>query len=256
MNSAEAARGGVAVPLPPVPPLIGHRGAAAVAPENTVAGLRAAAAAGARWVEVDAKLTRDGVVVLMHDERLNRTTSGSGDVARHTAVEIAALDAGAWFGPGFTGTGVPTLGEAIATLAELGLGANIEIKPCPGRGAATAEAVAAILAKSWPAQLPPPLLSSFDRDALAAARDAAPGLAIGLLAERLPHDWHEAAARYGCASIHLDHRHVSATEIAAVRDAGLAVLLYTVNEAARAAQLWAMGATAVFTDDPGRLLRQ
>lgn len=256
MSSTRPATGAAGFPpLPALPTVIGHRGAAAVAPENTLPSFRAAAAAGARWVEFDAKLTRDGVVVVMHDERLDRTTSGSGDVARHTAAEIAALDAGAWFGPGFAGTKVPTLSETIATLSELGLGANIEIKPCPGRGAETAAAVVAILAKAWPAQRPVPLLSSFDRDALATARAAAPDLPIGLLSSRLPPDWREAAAHYGCASINLDQKHVTDADIAAVRAAGLAVLVYTVNDPARARQLTQAGATAVFTDDPGLLLR-
>ena len=124
--------------LPELPRVIGHRGAAAVAPENTLASLRRAKELGAGWVEFDVKLTRDGAAVLIHDERLERTTDGRGEVARTTLAELRKLDAGAWFDPAFAGERVPTLGDALALCGELGLGINVEVKPCPGREAETA----------------------------------------------------------------------------------------------------------------------
>ena len=102
--------------LPGLQPVIGHRGAAARAPENTLAGLRRARELGAAWVEFDVMLTADRVPVLIHDETLERTTTGRGEVARHTAAEIRALDAGGWFAPEFAGERVPTLAEAVALL--------------------------------------------------------------------------------------------------------------------------------------------
>ena len=87
-------------PFATFPRLIGHRGAAALAPENTLASIRAAAEAGVQWIEFDAKLAGDGVPVLMHDETLDRTTTGSGPVAALGSRDLAALDAGAWFGAG------------------------------------------------------------------------------------------------------------------------------------------------------------
>ena len=119
-------------------PVIGHRGAAAAAPENTLASLRKAKELGASWVEFDVKLTRDGVPILMHDERLERTTNGRGEVAQATLAELQELDAGGWFGPAFRGERVPTFEAALGLCAELGLGINVEIKPCPGREAETA----------------------------------------------------------------------------------------------------------------------
>ena len=105
-----------------IPRLIGHRGAAAAAPENTLASLRKAKELGASWVEFDVKLTRDGCPVLIHDERLERTTSGRGEVALTTLEELQKLDAGGWFAPAFRGERVPTLEAALALCAELGLG--------------------------------------------------------------------------------------------------------------------------------------
>jgi glycerophosphoryl diester phosphodiesterase len=237
-----------------LPPVIGHRGAAALAPENTLAGLRAAAAAGARWVEFDVKLTADGTPVLMHDETLERTTDGRGKVAATPAATIAALDAGAWFGAGFAGERVPTLIEAIGELGRLGLGANIEIKPCRGREAATAAAVVEVVARHWPAALPAPLISSFAPKCLAVARDRAPALPRGLLVRRLPRDWRRQVDALGCASINLGQGFASRRAIAAVRAAGLRVVIWTVNEPVAARRLLAAGADAVITDRPEAVL--
>lgn len=237
-----------------LPPVIGHRGAAALAPENTLAGLRAAAVAGARWVEFDVRLTADGVAVLMHDDTLDRTTDGSGAVARTPFSAIAALDAGGWFGRSFRGERVPTLSQAIAELARLDLGANIEIKPCPGRAAPTAEAVVAVVSAVWPERLPTPLVSSFDPDCLAVVRDRAPQLARGLLLKRLSRDWRRAVDTLGCATVNLGHRQASAASIADVLAAGLELVIWTVNEAVEAARLLAAGASAIITDRPDGLL--
>ena len=158
--------------------MIGHRGAAARAPENTLAGLREAHELGARWVEFDVMLSRDGVPVLIHDETLQRTTDGRGAVARHTAAEIRPLDAGAWFAPEFAGERVPTLEEAVALLLELGLHANVEIKPATGHEVGDRRGGRRrCLQRLWPKTGPRLLLSSFERDALAAAQRVAPASA-------------------------------------------------------------------------------
>ncbi len=91
-----------------LPRVIGHRGAKGYAPENTVASFAKAAAMGIRWVEFDAKLTRDGAVILMHDERLERTTDGRGLVADTDWATIRTLDAGRWFAAAFAAEPVPT----------------------------------------------------------------------------------------------------------------------------------------------------
>src|SRR5271154_6533668 len=111
-----------------LPCVIGHRGAAASAPENTLAGLRRAKALGRSWVEFDVRLPGDGALVLCHDPRLDRTTSGSGLVSATSLAAIRELDAGSWFDPSFAGERVPTLDEVLSLASELDLGANIEIK--------------------------------------------------------------------------------------------------------------------------------
>ncbi len=99
-----------------LPRVMGHRGAAAQAPENTLAGLRRAAELGARWVEFDVRLTGDGVPVLFHDDLLKRTTGAAGAMATTDYDSVARLDAGAWFGAAFAGEPVPSLEAAVALL--------------------------------------------------------------------------------------------------------------------------------------------
>jgi glycerophosphoryl diester phosphodiesterase len=245
---------GQAAELPGLARVIGHRGAAARAPENTLAGLRKADGLGARWVEFDVMLTADGVPVLIHDETLRRTTNGRGRVSDHTLAEIRTLDAGAWFAPEFRGERVPTLDEAVVLLLQLGLHANVEIKPAAGHAVATGETVAEILRANWPKGGPRLLLSSFDRAALAAAQRSAPDIPRGLLAGRLPTDWREAMQALACATLHLDHTRLGLAALGRLVGEGVPVLLYTVNAVARAQELLSAGAAAVFTDAPDLLI--
>lgn len=237
-----------------LPRVIGHRGAMAYAPENTAASFREAKARGCAWVEFDVRLTRDGVPVLIHDAALNRTTNGKGRVAAHDFTSLAELDAGLWFGPDFKGERILTLARAIALLGELGLGANIELKPVRKHQTEMATAVAAVLAARWPDHLPPPLLSSFDRKVLAALAALEVPWPRGYLAKALPRRWRAEAGRLGCRSIHCDQRRLKAKQAHAVKEAEFTLAAYTVNDPARAATLFDWGVDAVFADAPDRLI--
>jgi len=237
------------------PPVIGHRGAARHAPENTLAGLRAAASMGVTCVEFDVRLTRDGVPVLFHDDTVGRTTDGQGRLGALTLVQVRRLDAGSWFAPRFAGEPVPTLVEAIKALARLDLAANIELKPEEAQGATMARAVLGVLRESWPRERPRPLLSSFDWSALAtlAAEDAAWPRGLLIRNPRQP-DWRAWAVRIGAAAIHCGARGLDRAGVETLLVAGLPVAVYTVNDARRARNLWKWGVDAIFTDDPARLL--
>jgi glycerophosphoryl diester phosphodiesterase len=236
-----------------IPRIIGHRGACAYAPENTLASIRRAAVLGAHWVEFDVRLTREGDLVLMHDDDVRRTTNGKGRLLDLTVAELGALDAGAWFGGAFAGERVPRLAETIALLGELGLGANIEIKTGRPEARATAEALARILAAHWRAAAPP-LISSFEVEALEAMQAAAPRWPRGLLLKELGGDWRGLLERLGASTLNLDHKPLDAGKIAIARQSGRPVLCYTVNDPARARQLFAWGISAVFTDRPDAML--
>ena len=236
-----------------VPRVIAHRGASGYAPENTLAALRKASEVGARWVEFDVMLSREGHPVLMHDDDIARTTSGRGPVAEMPLRHLQQLDAGKWFAKGFSGERIPTLKEALAVLADHGLGANVEIKPTPGRETETGHAVAAQLAGAWPSSLPSPLLSSFSGDALAAARSTAEELPRALLVSRLPSDWHARLIELGCCALHCNHRFLKRETVAAVHEAGCALRCYTVNDTARARALFDWGVDGLFSDYPDRM---
>jgi glycerophosphoryl diester phosphodiesterase len=231
-------------------PVIGHRGAAADAPENTLASFREAARQGARMVEFDVRLSRDGRAVVFHDDTLERTSSGLGRVADHDLAALQALDAGGWFAPRFAGEPIPTLEQAVAVCLDLGLAVNIEVKPDRGREAETARIALAAAAALWPAGRPPPLVSSFAPACLEVARAVVPHWPRGLLVGRVPRDWRARAARLACVAVHADHRSLDAAAVARIKAAGLAVLAYTVDDAGRAAQLWGYGVDAVFADRP------
>jgi glycerophosphoryl diester phosphodiesterase len=233
-----------------LPLVIGHRGAAGCAPENTLAGLRKARELKCRWVEFDVRLTADGQLILLHDERLDRTTNGRGEVARLPLAEIRCYDAGSRFAAFFRGERVPTLAEAVMVLGEIGIGANIELKASRGREAETGAGAAALLYRIWPSHLPAPLISSFLQDALSAAQERVPSIARGILFRAVPRNWRVLAEKLGCAAIHADHRRLHPALVAEIREAGYASLAYTVNDAVRANTLFEWGVTSVFSDVP------
>ncbi len=238
-----------------LPRLIGHRGAAATAPENTQAGFRRAATEGAAWVELDVQLSRDGIPVVFHDDTLERTSNGHGRLIETHSRDLAGLDAGSWFGAAFAGEAIPTLEQALGVIAEQGLGVNIEIKADDVRAPETAVVALAAARRVWPQDRPPPLVSSFSRVGLAAALRAAPDWPRGLICDIWPEDWGRATATLECVSLHVHWRQLTKRRIEKAKDAGLQVLTYTVNRAPSALRLWGWGVASIFTDCPGRLLK-
>jgi len=239
-----------------LPRVIGHRGAAGCAPENTLAGFRRARALGCRWVEFDVRLSADRHPILLHDGRLDRTTSGRGRAGRLSLAEIGRHDAGRWFDPAFAGERVPTLEAALAVLEEEGLAANVEIKPARGAAWETGAIAAGTLARLWPERGWATLISSFEPPALAAAKARAPNLPRGLLFRALPGNWRPLAEALGCVSIHLDHRRLSPAIVGDVKSLGYLLLAYTVNDATRARMLFDWGVTSVFSDVPHMILAE
>lgn len=237
-----------------LPSVIGHRGAVSCAPENTLAGLRHAKALGCRWVEFDVRLTADGQPVLLHDDQLERTTGRRGKASALSLTALRNHDAGRRFDARFAGEPIPTLAEAVAVLAELGLGANVELKARRGREAETGRVVAGFLAQSWPSSPAALLISSFHRAALAAARERAPRIARGILFPAVPKHWRAVTERFGCATVHADHRLLRSAIAAEIRGAGYPLLAYTVNDPRRAEALFDWGITSVFSDVPQVLL--
>ena len=224
-----------------LPQVIGHRGAMAYAPENTLASFREARRRGARWVEIDVKLTADRVPILMHDASLTRTMGIDRLVAETPRAELPAE--------------VPTFEQAIACFLELGLGCNVEIKPCEGREAETARVTVETLRRAWPAALPAPLLSSFKDESLRAAMDAAPEFARALLLGELVDGWPMRAQAVGATGMNVGRRKLTAAGAVAIKRAGYALSVWTVNDPDEARALVGMGADCIITDAPDVILR-
>jgi glycerophosphoryl diester phosphodiesterase len=237
------------------PPVIAHRGARGSAPENTLAAYKRAKEEGAVWVETDVKLTHDGVPILMHDDELDRTTNGKGLVADMPWSEFQKLDAGGWFDPQFSGERVPALSEFLAFVFAQNLRVNLELKPCPGRTQATAMVTLIEAAKVWPHSAPPPLISSFDVEALVIASGLHPEWPRGLLLEEWSEDWGDLVRRTKADAIHVDEEILTKGRVDAFLQARLPVLAFTVNDPARMKELLHWGVTAVFTDHPGQLIK-
>lgn len=227
-----------------------HRGASAVAPENTIAAFRAAREQGASWVELDVALLADGTPVVIHDVTLDRTTNGKGSLGAITAADIAGLDAGGWFGAQFAGEKLSTLPDILLALGELGLNANVEIKQHAHHrslGQLT-ETVHKCLAER-PAGVRV-MISSFDAECLKAMHRLDPSYDLAMLWGELPPDWLDVVAAIPARAIHIHYRALSFGMLDRAREKGIAVRAWTCNDPAQMAPFWDEGLAGVITDNP------
>lgn len=232
----------------PYPRWVAHRGAGKLAPENTLAAFRTGAAHGYRMFECDVKLSSDGVPFLLHDSLLERTTSGQGTAGAQSWQALSQLDAGSWHSRAFAGEPLPTL-EAVSRFCQHnGYLLNIEIKPTPGTERQTGEVVAATAARLWQGQAVPPLLTSFQPEALQGALAAAPQLPRGLLLDTLWTGWLETARTLGCVAVVCNQALWDTASLTQAKSAGLRCLSYTVNDEWAAQRLLDLGVDGIITD--------
>ncbi|MGV3345244.1 glycerophosphodiester phosphodiesterase [Enterobacteriaceae bacterium LUAb1] len=231
----------------PYPRIIAHRGGGRLAPENTLAAIDIGRRYGHRMIECDAKLSADGKIFLLHDDLLDRTSNGRGDAGKMLWSELVTVDAGEWFSDAFRGERLPQLSEVATRCRQYNMMVNIEIKPSPGCDVQTGRAVALAALPLWQGQTVP-LLSSFSYAALEAAMQAAPGLPRGLLLDEWHENWQELTEALQCISIHLNYRVLTPERVMALKNAGLKILVYTVNRPAKARELLVWGVDAICTD--------
>ena len=237
----------------PYPFWIAHRGAGKLAPENTLAAFKLGASHGYRAFECDVKLSRDGVPFLLHDADLERTTGQHGIASEHPWDELRTLDAGSWHSPAYAGEPLPTL-ETIARFCVQGdHRLNIEIKPTPGDESNTGKEVALAAARLWTGQSPP-LLSSFQVAALAAAQQTAPELPRALLLDKLESSWLQTALNLQCVAVVARHTLFDEAMMRELQAAGLRALAYTVNDPDAAERLTALGLVGLITDAVDRFV--
>lgn len=259
----DAPVGWAPAPCPhPTPPgariVLAHRGACALAPENTPAALRAAARAGARWVEIDVDVIGDGTVIVIHDSHLDRTTDRTGSYYRLRAADLPAIDAGSWFRAGdgsrpFAGERLPTLAEALDVVAETAMSVNVELKSCQAGAAACRRLVDDVaaqldaLAERAPASQA--LVSSFNPLLLDRMGRRRPGTALALLTRAgALDDWRSRVEMLGARAVHPAQAGLSRDRVEEIRALGYGVNVWTVNTRERAVELFDWGATGIFTD--------
>ena len=230
----------------PYPKIVAHRGGGALAPENTLGAIRLGASMGFKGVEFDVMLAGDGTPVIIHDETVERTTDGHGAVPKMTYAEISRFKTG-------KGESIPKFEQAGQLCRELGVWANVEIKPAKGHERATGLAVAPLARELWRGADLPPVLSSFAVAALEAAREAAPELPRGYLVDKIPDDWRATMERLGCVALHCNYKFLSEKLAVEVHRAGYSILLYTVNDPADARRMRTMGADCLVTDALDRI---
>ncbi|SFB34623.1 glycerophosphodiester phosphodiesterase [Cellulomonas marina] len=240
-------------PVRPARPLVvAHRGSSSVAPQNTLAALEAAWRAGADLVEVDVQRTRDGAVVVLHDDDVDATTDGTGAVADLDLAQVRALDAGAWFSPAYAGQRVPTLAEVLAFLADRpGIGLLLEVK-----GTWDEDAVRAVTEPVLAAGLGGRVLvQGFDEGTVAALAAVAPGLPRALLVAEVPDDLVERCRALGVVACNPGALALAARPdlVGRLQAEGWRVMVWTLDEPEDWAAAVALGVDAVITDRPDRL---
>ena len=230
-----------------------HRGCRREAPENTLPAFELAVEQGADGVELDVQLTADGAMVVIHDETVDRTTDGVGEVVRSTLAQLRALDASAGLA-GFEGVPIPTLAEVLALLAPSGLAVNIELKNSIEDYPGLEERVLAEVDAFGIADRV--VLSTFNHYSLKRLQELGAGSELGMLyTDPLYRPWRY-AAKLGVGAIHPPARYVLGGHyVRRCHAAGLAVRPWVVNGPRNLARMFRWGVDAVFTDVPALALR-
>ena len=229
--------------------IIAHRGASAHAPENTKAAIVKALAMKADMIELDVQLTRDGRLVIFHDERLERTTNAQGVLSRTRYQALARLEHGSWFAPRFSGERILLASQALRLLPP-SCQVNLELKRTHR---ATALIQRLIQCLRWTRSLRRVLVSSFDPSLLARLHATQPRIAKALLCRQDPKQAVRQAIALGCVALHPHKSLVSPALVVQAHAAGLRVSVWLVDRLDEARRLLRMGVDGLFTNVPDRI---
>lgn len=232
---------------------MGHRGAPVIAPENTLAGFRKAIEMGSDGIELDVHLSRDGHIVVIHDERLERTTDGTGLVGEKSFAELAELDAAAKFPGGAEVHRIPTLGQVMDEVGDSCQLINIEIKSGVVLYPGIEEKLVELVRRRGLAGKV--IFSSFNHYSLVELKRLAPEMEIGLLyMGALVDPWHY-AVRLGARALHPIHFTVFPEFVAGAHAAGVQVNPWTCDSPADIRRMLASGVDAIITNDASLAVR-
>ena len=221
---------------------IAHRGASLLAPENTIAAFEEALRLGCRAIEFDVRVTSDGVLVVVHDDTVDRTTNGHGSVRNLTQLDLMRLDAGSWLHPRYAGTRIPTLEEALRCILPHATPV-LELK-----AAVDPEQLISMLQRHG--AIDESLVISFSPEHLIPLRKKSRDLPLGLLAEHWTDDLPQRCRGLDAGVLVLSSEELSSGRVMAGEKAGLEVWCYTVNDIGMVAACAALGVRGIITDKP------
>lgn len=228
------------------PKIIGHRGIPHLAPENTMASFDAAIAHGADGLETDVQMTKDGELVLIHDETLDRTTNGKGLVAAHTLRELKSLDAGSRFSPAFQNEKIPTLREFLEFVSGRDLLINIEIKSGIVLYPGIEQKLIAMLHELGLASSV--IISSFNHYSLVTCKEIDSTIKTGILyMAGLYKPWHYAKT-VGADALHPLFYSVRPETIGGMHESGLLINPFTVDSPRDMQNMIALGVSGIITN--------
>jgi glycerophosphoryl diester phosphodiesterase len=232
-----------------MPLVCAHRGRSGLLPENTMPAFEAAVALGADFIELDVRCTSDGEIVCIHDDTVDRTTSGAGKVAEMTLQQIQALDAGTWKGAEFAGTRIPTLREVLLHIAPR-MAIHIEIKQ-----RATAKQILELVRETD--TLRRVAFISFSADELRAAKTAEPATACGLIVSGLSEQGTRgeqaliaSALECGANFISCGRRAITPSLVRECHLAGLSLMAWTMDSVEELQRAIDVGADALVSNFP------
>lgn len=232
------------------PRIVGHRGVAGNYPENTMASIMAAIDLGLEWIEVDIQPTKDQVLVVCHDYKINRCSNGKGRIDQLTVEELQQFDFGSWFAPSFAGETILTLQELLRVVKATGIHVNLEVKLDHD---AVGPVIASLKKELETSDVSPDsiLLSSFHHDVMREMSRQLPEFRLGVLAERLNKKIIRLLDETSAFSCHLNARWLTKKQIKKLREKSVEIWCYTVNNP-RFRHLSAVD--GIFSDFPQRFL--
>ena len=233
--------------------ICGHRGAAERFPENTFAAFEGAREMGAGWVETDIQMLADGELVLFHDEKLGRTSEGEAILSTLTWPEVQHLDMGSWKAPEFTGETLVKMADLLAWQQTVDDTPNViwemklSLDDPDSRVKEAADRVAQLLSGVSPDRH---VLTSFHRRFIKSVRHLVPDIPMALASVEFPDDWLTFCQQHQLEALHLDGTLLDESQVRRVKDAGLALRCYTINDPELANRLFDWGVDMIFTDSP------
>ncbi|MFL0581725.1 glycerophosphodiester phosphodiesterase [Solibacillus silvestris] len=226
--------------------ILAHRGYSAKYPENTMIAFLEAAKLNIWGVEFDVHLTKDNQLVVIHDESINRTSTGKGFVKDMTLEELRTFDYGLWFAPEFASQKIPTLAEVLTVFKATPFQINIEIKSdifeYPGIEALIANEIHAFNIEDQV------IISSFNHESIARFQQIMPNVKTALLFASLIMNLEEYIKKFNTDAIHIPYYYGMRSIVQQTVKNGIIVRAYTVNDAAIARQMESLGIDAVFSD--------